>query len=229
MDAELNSELIIFLSKVRNKTRNDKLNICASVYKKLTQDPSVSVELLKFFYEHADRIASSEQEVAEVIISEETSKVLHEQYAGVVDALFEQILSKNLPVDQFYSKIWEMISGSPSFEDDNAKAFALYYIWIDVRIPYFQLENGLIMSDAEFRELSESLLSSIQKARFIMRTTMYKQRTSRASALLNLLDNFSNEREKAVLMAHIISFTTPNGNHQTALRELLSKLIEDSD
>lgn len=229
MGAELNSELEIFLSKVRNKTRNDKLNICASVYKKIAQNPSVSAELLKFFYENADRITSSEQETVEVVISEETSKVLHKQYAEVVDALFEQILAKNLPEDQFYSKIWEMISGSPSFEDDNAKAFALYYIWIDVRIPYFQLENGLTMSDVEFRELSESLLLSIQKARFIMRTTMYKQRTSRASVLLNLLDSFSDEREKVVLMAHIISFTTPGGSHQAVLRELLSKLIEDSD
>ena len=169
------------------------------------------------------------EEVAETIISEETAKILHRQYSEVVDALFEQVLDQNLPEDQFYSKIWKMISESPSFEDNNAKAFALYYIWIDARIPYFQLENGLAMSNNEFRELSESLISSIQKARFIMHTSLFKQRTSRASVLLNLLDNFSDEKERAVLMAHIISFAVPSESHHTALRELLSKLIEDSD
>ena len=229
MCTELVSELKIFLSQVRKTEKSDKINICLYFYRLLIQNPSSSVDLLKFFYENSDNIESSEEKVATIEISDELYRNLHKQYAEVVDGLFEQILSKNLPEDKFYAKIWEVIDKSPSFEDEYAKAFALYYIWIDVRIPYFQLEDGLAMSNDEFRALTESLMPSIQKARFIMRTTLFKQRTSRASVLLDLLNSIPSKKEQVVLMAHILSFSTPDEICQVALRELLSKLEEDSD
>ena len=229
MRAELKNEIETFLSKIRNKTKSDKLNICAHVYEIIARDPASSVELLRFFYNNADRIQSSDQETADTIITEEMAKSLHECYSEVVDAMFEQLLEKNLPEEDFYTKLWEMINQSPTFEDENAKIFAFFYIWIDVRIPYYQLDNGLAMSNEEFRELSDSLITNIQKARFIMRTTMFKQRTSRASVLLDLLDSVSEEKERVVLMAHILSFTAPGQLNPRVLREVLDKLLGEGD
>ena len=228
MCRELTAELYQYLSNVKAKTDNDRINICMYLYNELIHNPASAPELLKFFYENADRVESSEEITADSVITEADAKKLLSQYAEVVDAIFEQILAKNLPVEQFYTKLWDAISESPTFEDDQAKAFALYYIWIDVRIPYFQLENGLTMSNSEFRNLSESQYESIQKARFILRTKLFKQRTARASVLLNLLESIENEKERVVLMAHILSFSVLSPSHSAALRELVRKMKDSS-
>lgn len=223
---ELISELETYLSEVRLRDKIDRINVCLYLYELLIHNSDRAVELLSFFYEKANSIKSSHEKVAKIEISEVLYDDLIKQYGNVVDTLFEQILFKNLPKEQFYSQIWERIISSPVFEDKQGKAFALYYIWIDVRIPYFQLEDGLSMSNDEFRELTESLMTDIIEARFIMRTPFFSQRTARASVLLDLLNNISDRKKQAVLMSHILSFSMPD---EEALKELLSKQTTDSD
>lgn len=226
-NTELTLEIKTYLSTICRKTKSDKLNICAHIYSKLANlsEPSISVEVLRFFYENADNIESSESEKVVVSITEDVAELLQKQYGDIVDALFERLLKSNLQEDQFYQKIWEVIFTNPSFEDDKARIFALYYIWIDVRIPYFHLDEGLTMSEHEFQTLSESMNKSILKARFILRTPMFEQRTTRASAILELLNEYNDERERVVLMAHILSFALPPRLPRQALQELLSKLV----
>lgn len=225
---ELKLEMESILSETCNQTRYDKLNICADIYQSLIKFPTVATEALQWFFENSEEIESSNSKAANSYISETTAKKLHKQYAELVDALFEQILSKNLPVELFYQKIWEIIATSPCFDDDDARAFALYYIWIDARIPYFQLEDGLLMSNKEFQECSELLHTTIQKARFILRTNFFEQRTSRASVLLSLIEELKTEQEKAVLMAHILSISSPPTMHSRTLRDMFDQLLDDS-
>lgn len=226
--AELRIEIQSILSETRNLTRHDKLNICADIYQRLIEFPADAAEALRWFFENSERIESSNSKAAGSYISETTSKELHKQYGELVDALFEQVLSKNLPVETFYKKMWEIITTSPSFDNDDARIFALYYIWIDARTPYFQLEDGISMSNKEFQECSELLHTTIQKARFILRTNLFKQRTSRASVLLNLIEELKTEQEKAVLMAHILSISSPSTMSSSTLRDILGKLLDDS-
>lgn len=225
---ELKLEIKSILSETCNQTRLDKLNICADIYQKLVKFPAVAVDALQWFFENSEKIESSNSKTASSYISETTSKKLHKQYSELVDALFEQILSKNLPVEIFYQKIWEIITTAPSFDDDDARIFALYYIWIDARVPYFKLEDGLFMSNKEFQECSELLHTTIQKARFILRTNLFEQRTSRASVLLSLIEGLKTEQEKAVLMAHILSISSPPTMSSRTLRDMLDKLLDDS-
>lgn len=228
-NAELISGIKSYLSTVSRNTKSDRINICAYIYPKLAKlaDNSEAVGVLRFFYENADSIESSEKEKVEVLITEDVVDSLQKQYASIVNALFEKLLKSNLLEDLFYQKLWEIIFTNPSFEDENARVFALYYIWIDARIPYFHLEEGLMMSESEFQTLKKDLYTKISKARFILWTTMFKQKTARASAILKLLNELNDEKEKAVLMAHILSFAPPSKYQRDALRELLSKLTAD--
>ena len=224
-NSELITEIGSYLSHVRNKTQNDKINICAYVYQKLVQMGSDVIKTLRFFYEDSYGIDSSESEDVEVLITEDVAKSLQKQYSAVVSSMLEQLLSKNLLEDEFYQKIWEVITETPSFDDDNARIFALYYIWIDDRIPYFRLENGLTMSNNEFKELSQTILINIHKARFILRTPMFNQKTARASVLLKLLDEFSDKKQRAVLMAHIIAMLSDIDLE--ALKKFFDRLEKD--
>lgn len=63
-----------------------------------------AAEALRWFFENSERMESSNSKAAGSYISETASKELHKQYGELVDALFEQILSKNLPVEAFYKK-----------------------------------------------------------------------------------------------------------------------------
>lgn len=225
---KLRLKIDAFLSEVCDQTKNDRLNICACIYRMLIEQPDDAPEALRYFFENSERIESANSRTADGNISESTGKELKKQYAELVDALFEQQLSKNLPISVFYQKIWEVISVSPCFDDENARIFALYYIWIDARIPYFQLDDGISMSNKEFQEYSEQMLTDIQKARFILRSKFFEQRTSRASVLLGLIESQKSDKEKAVLLSHILSFALPSPNNSNALREILSKLLDDT-
>lgn len=225
---ELRLKIDAILSKANDKTQNDRLNICACIYRILIEQPNDAPEALRYFFENSELIESANSTAADGNISESTGKILKKQYAELVDALFEQQLSKNLPISVFYQKIWEIISISPCFDDENSRIFALYYIWIDARVPYFQLDDGISMSNKEFQEYSDQMINDIQKARFILRTNLFEQRTSRASVLLELIESQKSDKEKAVLLSHILSFATPSPNSSSALREMLSKLLDDS-
>lgn len=102
--AELRIEIQSILSETRNLTRHDKLNICADIYRRLIEFPADAAEALRWFFENSERMESSNSKAAGSYISETASKELHKQYGELVDALFEQILSKNLPVEAFYKK-----------------------------------------------------------------------------------------------------------------------------
>lgn len=226
---ELRLKIDAILSEASDKTKNDRLNICACIYQMLIAQPDDAPEALRYFFENSELIESANCKTAnDGNISESTGKILKKQYAEIVDALFEQQLSKNLPISVFYQKIWEIISVSPCFDDENARIFALYYIWIDARVPYFQLGDGMSMSNKEFQEHSDKMIKDIQKARFILRTTLFEQRTSRASVLLELIESQKSDKEKAVLLSHVLSFASPSPNSSSALREMLSKLLDDT-
>ena len=154
-------------------------------------------------------------------------KHLIEQNAKIVDASFEQILLKNLVENEFYQKLWDFISTSTSLESDDARAFAIFHIWKDYRIPYFQLEDGMYMQNEEFKKCSEELYGKIQKARFILSTQLFKQRTSRASVLLDLINSLKTEKEKTVLLAHILSFPTQEEIYSRVMQELLEQLLDN--
>ncbi len=226
--AEIELKIDAFLSEVSRTTKNEKLNICAGIYRMLIERPEDAPEALQYFLEASERIEPTNSKIACEYISEATANSLKRQYADLVDALFEQQLSKNLPTLEFYQKIWEIVSTSPCFEDENARIFALYYIWIDARIPYFQLDNGISMSNKEFQEYSERMLRDIQKARFILKTNLFEQRTSRASVLLGLIESQKSDKEKSVLLSHILSLATPTFSGASALQEIFSKLLDDS-
>jgi len=46
--------------------------------------------------------------------------------------------------------------------------------------------------------------------------------------LLNLIEELKTEQEKAVLMAHILSISSPSTMSSSTLRDILGKLLDDT-
>lgn len=185
----------------------ERIDVCYRVYELITSIEGKAPELLRFFYENSEMLDSSEAVRAESVISDEERRTLEEDYGKLINSTLEAIIRKKLTVDEFYRTLWKTIDENPIFEDEKTKAFAVYFIWIDARVPYYQLEPGMKMSNDDFFEIIRKKLDDIKKIRFILTAPM-EQRTERASILLKLLNDCNDEKEKTVLMAQILAINS---------------------
>ena len=62
------------------------------------------------------------------------------------------------------------------------------------------------MSDDDCQDICQRISAEIKKARFILNFPS-EQKTERASRIVKLLDNLQDDKEKAVLMAHILKLS----------------------
>lgn len=180
----------------------EKIDICYEVYSKITSCPGNEPELLCFFMEQSEQIDSNEEQSVEVIFSEEEKHQYISRYGKIIDGILEILIGKDLKEDIFYQELWNSINTN-IFDSPKLRAFAVYFIWIDMRMPYFKLEPGIKMSGDEYREIRKSIVRDIQRARFIMSIPM-DQKTERASRLVHMLDLVEDENKKAVLMTQIL-------------------------
>lgn len=202
----LNREIKEYLSHVKIDTKEDRLNICAWMYKKV-KDSTNPVYGFHYFLANIDSIDSDDSLTVEEKFTSNDLKVLKAEFGNLTDAIFEKILKENLDEDAFYSKLWTSITQNPMLDSEASKVFAIYYILIDARIPYYKLSDGMSMPNAKFAEISKQIEKDIEKARFILRTNRFEQRTNRASVMLELLDSYKDTEKRVVLMAHILSLS----------------------
>ena len=158
---------------------------------------------MALFFEISEEIESNNKKHAEKVFSEEEKYQLTLTYGKMIDGALEALLRRGLSKADFYGELWSFINESKMLSDKKLKAFTLYYLWIDVRLPYFELEDGIKMSNEDFIDISKNLTEEIKRIRFILNTPT-DQKTERASRLVNMIENLVSQEEKTVLMAHIL-------------------------
>ncbi len=158
---------------------------------------------LQFFLENADNIVSSEDQKVEAQFNKEDLKRLQKQYYRFAKQMLQILFSREMPVEQFYEQLWLVIGENVLLPTDREKIYMLHVVRSDMRIPYFRLEKGLTMEGEEFSEITSRKKREIKKALVIIRAD-YEQRTERSSLLMKILDG-CDEREKVVILAHILS------------------------
>lgn len=182
-------------------------------------DVKNQASLLQFFIERSEDIESNEEMHIEKIYSEEEKYQYRIEYGKMIDGTLESLIQKGYSCEKFYSDLWKFIENSPVLSDDKARAFAVYYIWIDVRVPYFELDDGIKMSNEDYSTISDKLSNKIKKARFIL-TAPANQRTERASRLLDILEGLNDNKEKTVFLSQIISLCEHSND---ILKQLLAE------
>lgn len=182
--------------------KGEMLDVCYQVYMVIC---SVDEQwrLLKHFFECSQYIVSNKTKEIDVYFSDKEIKDLKKQYSKLIDGLLEKLLQKKLEKDDFYKELWENINSDIVFEGGNAKAYAIYNLFADIRMPYYKIGEGLRMSDEAYKKTFDGLLSKISEAKFILAYPM-EQRTQIASLLVDLIEGMDSMEKKAVLMAQII-------------------------
>lgn len=130
-----------------------QIDVCYQIYKVITSIKGKEPELLRFFYENSEMIEVNHEEIAESIFSDEEEIKLESCYGTLVNGMLEVALKKKLAVDEFYRYLWNAIAENSMLGEEKEKAFAVYYIWLDMRVPYFELESGIQMENDVFAEV----------------------------------------------------------------------------
>lgn len=210
MDAEIklcgctgNESFGEWLGSVLSKIKGEKLDIAALLYDRIKKEENPA-EAFQYFLENADEIVSSEEVEVENFFTSEDVKRLQKKCDVLITGILENLLSENTSAQEFYQRLWTNgICESALLQDEKEKAYALYRIWQDSRIPYFQLEPGMEMSNEVFMEYSEKNRQLIKKAFFIINSS-FAQRSQQSDLLLRVLDECETNEEKVVVMVQIL-------------------------
>lgn len=181
----------------------EQINVCGEIYEILRSGGDQGGELLRFFCESAEGIKSSKESEARQWFTEGEVLDFTRSYGKIVDGFLEKLFTEKLDKEKFYEELWGKITLKELFEDEKAQIFALYRIWMDVRIPYFELPATIRLEESEYLSIIDKLRSKIQEARFILFSD-FKQWTEVSYLLLKLMEDMDNVNEKTVFLACIM-------------------------
>ncbi len=209
--------------KIFETAGGDLLDVAYYIYQKIVSVPGSEPELIKFVFEELEQRDIDGKESVERVFSKEEKDFYIDTYGKVVDGILEALLKKEVNKEGFYRDLWKGIQENPILEGEKEKAFAFYFIWIDMRVPYFELEPGIEMDNKEYVDILEGMDREIKRARFILYAPV-KQKTEQASRLVHMLDALGDERKKAVFFTQILS-----AFGQMMISDLMSILEEKED
>ena len=134
-------------------------------------------------------------------------------------------VSKSISEEDFYSGLWHNIVNNSLFQKEEEKWFATYYILIDSRIPFFEVQKGLEMSNEGFGALIKECKKDIQKIKFIM-SYEFDQKTMEASNILDVILAQDTYEKKTILISIVLSELR---KQKDKLLELLKESLDDND
>ena len=196
----------LLITELLQTSSGDQTDLAYAVYELIEQSEHFKPELFMFFIETSEDLDTSEEKRIEKIFSEEEKYQYARDYGKIIDGTLEALLKKHYEKEKFYQELWNFIEENPLLDTKKLKAFALFYIWVDIRLPYYVLDDGIKMSDDDYQDICQKLSEDIKKARFILHVPT-EQKTDRASIIVKLLESLQDDKEKAVLMAHILKLS----------------------
>lgn len=193
-----------WLNEILSRVKGGRLDITAAVYRQIMLEKD-SVHAFRYFLQNADDIVSSEeQEIPQRYTVAEVQK-LKSRCAPCVNGILGSALERNCLEDDFYRLLWDSIAGhNPLLSEEDDVIYAIYMIWQDERIPYFQLEEGFKMTNDRFAEITRKNMDLIKKANFIIRSSI-EQRTEVSGLLLKILSECETEEDQIVVFAQILA------------------------
>lgn len=123
---------------------------------------------------------------------------------GLIQSIIGNLAKQNMSEKMFYHKLWEKIQDNILFPDEDEQIYFLSCLWKSNLIPYFQLDDGIRMENDEYRERLKKMSALLKKVDYMMYAPL-KQKTQRASLLMDLAQQITDERDKTVFWAYTLS------------------------
>lgn len=192
------------LSAILEGTDRAGIDAAREVYRFIVCQEDQS-NVLQYFLENAAEIRTFREEKESLFFTDEALHSLKNRCDKLIDGILTKLIQQGLECGEFYRKLWNSIQNDALLDLEEEKIYALYYLWIDGRLPYFSLDKGIYMENDEFRELSAKRRKEIKKACYILEAPL-QQRTEQTSLIIQILDGCESEEEKAVILAQIFAY-----------------------
>lgn len=122
--------------------------------------------------------------------------------ASLVVGPLGYLQSRNDGEEQFYGRLLALVLDSGLLETDEMKKLALGFALCCAGMPYRQA-HLVTMDDGEFAERTQRLAAALKDI-LNMSRRQFAQKTETASAVLELINEHEDERDRAVLMAALL-------------------------
>jgi hypothetical protein len=180
----------------------NEINLAYVLYQLIEKAPPEDrPAVLKHTAENWRSAASSHEYKFSPVISDNEQKELEERYGLLVDRFLVLLLDEKPSVETFYERLYAVIC-NPIFETAAARVFALLWFLLDKRIPYFELQQGLRISNEDWQALSIKLRVELARIKFILASS-FDQRSEQADLLLRELDHLEGP-DRVRLMAVVV-------------------------
>ena len=198
--------------------KGEKYDITAEIFRMIKEEKEPD-SALQYFLMKANGIESSEEKEAEIFFTVTEINEYEKKFGKLVEGIIDKLISQKLEEDEFYSQIWNRIERPDSeFETEKEKVFALYKIWMNRKVPYFKLSDGMKMQNEKYKNIATEKMMQVKKASFIVNSE-FEQRTEKSSLLLDLIEQCESEEEKVVMLALILTMS-----EKRAVSDLLDML-----
>ena len=206
------------------KYSGNLLGICYDAFMLINQaESNEKLALFIYFCKNFKKAESDKTLKVEEVIAEEEKDDLAKKYGELIDSLLETSLNEAVEnswgENTFYDYIWKNIINNSIFSEEVQKSFALYYLIIDRRIPFFEISSGLSMENDRYKAIINEKEDLIEKIQFILAHD-FKQKTMEASNLIDVLLGEDCYEDKVVILSVVLSW------FRERERDLLKKLKE---
>ncbi len=200
------------------------IDALTAIYKCILESES-QVSSLRYFFEHMNVLGKSVNSDDEESVRQFST--YYEKYNKLINGIIARLVKLNVDEDSFYLKLWNIIENGDLVDNDvTDKIYAWLFVWRNNFIPYFQLANGIKMSNEDYQSISERLFLKISEINFIFNTN-FDQKTEQCSLLLTVLDSCKEPEEKSVLLSQLLGISNNHARDEGFYQ--LKKILRKAD
>lgn len=186
------------------EAKGSPLDIYAVLYRECllaSEKPSTVLQRILQFDAHP--IGAEDDDSPEVMSSEQEIRIKRNYYR-LSREITRVLATENLPVDEFYEKLYNLVFASDLFpNDENVKIVLLRILAEDaVEVPYFQAKGTLSMDSEDFQTAVERVDHYITQAVHML-NRHFDSRTVEASQLCRIASEITDEEDRIVYWAAV--------------------------
>lgn len=207
--------------------RGELIDCCLYFYNRIKQESyEHQVNCFQVLCEEYGSVKSNETVILEKAIRKSELDILTDQYGKYVNEVLNSLLKKSYnngySSREFYHNLWAAFINGGIITSEKEYAFAIYYVIIDRKIPYFVLGRGLRMDNQIFQNYMIEKREVVAKLRFILNHG-FAQKTEEASLIVRELTKLETFEEQVIAMVAVLSTLR---DEQKRLRKYLNSIID---
>lgn len=191
------------LTRLLTTAKGNSTDIYYTVYEEYIKKSETPWRELQKIVEYAYEVGTDDKNAKR--IAEERINDIVKKHGYILTHLVHYFVVENLPEEDFYKKLYNIVFASDIFpRDDEVQVVLLQLLAKNVPgLPYFPLHNVMKMTDDEFREASKKMLPQLRKGMSVLNRGLATN-TEAISQLWPISQELQTDKEKIVFFSAIV-------------------------